>query len=172
MPIPILIVSIYQFQLTWHFILEGKVIWFSMETWRHIEQLMMEEPQSLLTGYFMLALSEFEQVIIIWKQIWAAINWNIFVDVHCFEMILLFLVNRHRGILTVRDNQNKILYNDIFPTSSSTIFFTKSSLTNGLNMSFSSSLDIAEIEVFGGMYEHYVPTLYNYTFKENTVKNA
>lgn len=73
-------------------------------------------------------------------------------------------------MLTVRDNQNKILYNDIFPTSSSTIFFKKSSLTNGLNMSFSSYLDIAEIEVFGGMYEHYVSTLLNDTLEENTVK--
>lgn len=87
-------------------------------------------------------------------------------------MILLFLVNGHHGTLTVRDNQSEILYNDIFPTSSPTIFFTKSSLTNGLKMNFSSSLDIAEIEVFGGMYEHSVPTIYNYTFKENTVKNA
>lgn len=67
-------------------------------------------------------------------------------------MVLLFLVNGHHGTLTVRDNQSEILYNDLFPTSSPTIFFTKSSLTNGLKMNFSSSLDVAEIEVFGGMY--------------------
>nr|XP_034311973.1 uncharacterized protein LOC105322541 isoform X3 [Crassostrea gigas] len=58
--------------------------------------------------------------------------------------------NGQQGTLSVRDNQNRILYNDSFPSSSPTVFFTNSSLTNGLHMEFSPSLDIAEIEVFGG----------------------
>lgn len=76
-------------------------------------------------------------------------------------MILLFLVtsNGHQSTLSVSDNQSRILYNDRFPSSSPNVFLTNSSLTNGLHMEFSSSLDIAEIEVFGGMYEHFVPTL-------------
>lgn len=86
---------------------------------------------------------------------------KISVKVQCFEMISLFLVtsNGHQGTLSVRDNQSRILYNDYFPSSSPTIFFTISSLTNGLYMEFSPSLDIAEIEVFGGMYEQHVSTL-------------
>lgn len=39
-------------------------------------------------------------------------------------------------------------------------------------MKFDSSLDIAEIEVFGGMYEHFVPRLYNIkTLTINEEKN-
>lgn len=75
-------------------------------------------------------------------------------------MILLFLVtsNGHQGTLSVSDNQSRILYNDRFPSSSPNVFLTNSSLTNGLHMKFSPSLNIAEIEVFGGMYEQYVST--------------
>lgn len=72
--------------------------------------------------------------------------------------------------MTVKDNNNRILYNDRLPASSPTIFFTIYVLTNRLHMNFSPSLDIAEIEVFGGMYEHYVSTLLNDTLEENTVK--
>lgn len=75
-------------------------------------------------------------------------------------MILLVLVKRNNlGTLTVRDSQNRILYNNTFPSSSPTIFLTNPTLTNGLHMSFDSFLDIAELEVFGGMYQHYVSTL-------------
>lgn len=76
------------------------------------------------------------------------------------------------GTLTVRDTHNRTLYNNSFPSSSPTIFFTNSTLTNGLHMKFDSSLDIAEIEVFGGMYEHFVPRLYNIkTLTINEEKN-
>lgn len=74
------------------------------------------------------------------------------------------------GTLTVRDNQSRILYNDNFPSSSPTIFFTNFVVTNILRMQFNPFLDIEEIEVFGGMYEHYVSTLLNDTLEENTVK--
>lgn len=136
--------------------LKWQVISFSMETWRRIVKLQMEEPQSILTECFMLALSEFEQVI---THLNLIKDWNICVKVHCFKTILLFLVNGYSGKLIVSDNQSRVLYNDNFPLSSPTIFFTNSSLTNWLHMNFNSSLDIAEIEVFGGMYEHYVPAL-------------
>lgn len=73
--------------------------------------------------------------------------------------------------MTVTDNRNRLLFSDNFPSSSPTIFFTNTVLTNGLLMHFDSSLDINEIEVFGGMYQQYVSTLQNAdTIKRNTVK--
>lgn len=75
-------------------------------------------------------------------------------------MIILVLETGYWGRLTVKDRSNRILFNDSFPSSRPTIFFTKV-LTNGLNMSFSSTLEITEIEVFGGMYLRFIYPLYN-----------
>lgn len=72
--------------------------------------------------------------------------------------IILVLENKYLGTLAVKDDRSSIIFNGNFPPSSPTIFFENTVLTSGLHMTFSSSLDIIEIEVFGGMYEQYVST--------------
>lgn len=71
----------------------------------------------------------------------------------------MLLGNGYYGRLIVKDNGRNDLFNNYFPSSKPTIFFTHTGLTNGLHMEFERTLDIKEIEVFGGMYEQYITTL-------------
>lgn len=91
-----------------------------------------------------------------------------------FYIIILVLGNGYPGRLFVEDNGSprNVLFNSYFPSSKPTIFFTHTVLTNGLHMTFNHSLDINEIEVFGGMYEQYISMFCTVQLFDNKIKKT